>query len=53
MLSKKNIMVDFQKYIHPTYKQIGQPFLPFMSIIDLLFNEGQDSYKILMSNNMG
>ena len=51
--NKKNIMVEFQKYIHPTYKQIGQPFLPFMSIIDLLFNEGQDSYKILMSNNMG
>jgi len=26
--------------------------MPYMSIIDLLFNEGEDSYNILMLNNM-
>ncbi len=47
----EGIGVYFQKYIHPTYKQIGWDFLPYMSIIDLLFNSGEDSYKILMSKN--
>jgi hypothetical protein len=47
------IMINFQDYIHPVYKQIGRDFLPYMSIIDLLFNEGGKSYDILMSNNVG
>jgi len=46
------IVVEFQNYIHPIYRQMGRDFLPYMSIIDLLFNEGDKSYEILMSNNM-
>ena len=47
------IVVEFQNYIHPVYRQMGRDFLPYMSIIDLLFNEGEKSYEILMSNNIG
>ena len=47
------IVVEFQNYIHPVYRQMGRDFLPYMSIIDLLFNEGDKSYEILMSNNIG
>ena len=47
------IVVEFQNYIHPIYRQMGRDFLPYMSIIDLLFNEGDKSYEILMSNNIG
>ena len=47
------IVVEFQNYIHPIYRQMGRDFLPYMSIIDLLFNEGDKSYDILMSNNIG
>ena len=46
------IVVEFQNYIHPVYRQMGRDFLPYMSIIDLLFNEGGKSYDILMSNNI-
>lgn len=45
------VEVYFQKYKHPIYKQIGWNFLPYMSVIDLLFNTGEESYKILMSGD--
>ena len=45
------IEVYFQKYKHPIYKQVGWGFIPYMSIIDLLFNKGNESFKILMSKN--
>ena len=49
----KKIIVEFQNYTHPIYNQVGRTFLPYMSIVDLLFNEGERSYDILMSNNIG
>lgn len=42
----------FQDYHHPVYKQMHGDFLPNMSIIDLLFNEGPHSLDILMSGNI-
>lgn len=44
---KAGVAVDFQNYKHPAYTQLHEPFLPNMSIIDLLFNEGQNSLRIL------
>ena len=43
----------FQEYRHPTYPQLHGPFEPYMSVIDLLFNAGAESMKILMSGNAG
>jgi len=48
----KGIEVYFQKYIHPTYIQINGKFLNNMSFIDLIFNEGPNSKKIFMKNNV-
>jgi hypothetical protein len=48
---KSAVELYFQKYNHPVYAQKGNDFLPYMSIIDLLFNEGEKSYDILMSGN--
>lgn len=48
---KNSIEVYFQNYIHPQYDQKTDKFIKNMSIIDLLFNEGPNSYKILMQNN--
>jgi hypothetical protein len=45
------IKAHFQDYRHPSYRQLHGDFLPYMSIIDLLFNEGSRSYGILMSGN--
>lgn len=41
------IKIEFHDYIHPTYAQINNGFVTYMSIIDLLFNHGNDSLKIL------
>jgi hypothetical protein len=45
------IEVYFQDYKHPVYKQLHGDFLPYMSLIDILFNEGPKSKEIILSNN--
>lgn len=41
------IEVRFQDYAHPVYRQRYGAFVPRLSIIDLLFNEGPRSLEIL------
>ena len=41
------IRVEFQDYKHPVYKQLYGDFVPYLSIVDLLFNHGRDSLFIL------
>ncbi|MGZ6467873.1 MAG: WbqC family protein [Bdellovibrionota bacterium] len=41
----------FQSYVHPVYKRLHGEFASHMSIIDLLFNHGDESLEILMSGN--
>jgi hypothetical protein len=50
---KKDIRVYFQEYKHPEYTQLNtKQFVPYLSIIDLYFNCGPESLKILMQNNI-
>jgi hypothetical protein len=44
---KNNIELIWQEYKHPTYKQLYEDFIPQLSIIDLLFNEGPNSKNII------
>jgi len=44
---KNKINVKFQNFKHPIYKQIYHPFIPNMAAIDLLFNKGEESAKII------
>jgi hypothetical protein len=44
------IGVSLYNFTHPVYKQIYEPFIPKMSSIDLLFNHGPKSIRIL--NNL-
>jgi len=37
---KNGIELYYHNYEHPIYNQLYPPFLPYMGIIDLLFNEG-------------
>jgi hypothetical protein len=46
------IMVHFQDYQHPCYNQLYGKFEPYLSVIDLLFNEGPKSREIIMSGNI-
>lgn len=49
VFAEAGITVVLQHYEHPTYRQLAQPFLPFASTLDLLFNEGDDALAILRS----
>jgi hypothetical protein len=44
------IKILYEKFQHPTYNQIHGSFIPNMSIIDLLFNEGDKSKEILLNS---
>lgn len=50
IFENENISVIFEKFEHPTYSQKYSKFLPNMSIIDLLFNEGNNSKNILKNS---
>jgi len=41
------IEVKFQDYHHPLYTQLFGDFIPYLSVIDLIFNHGRDSLAIL------
>ncbi|MBN2569182.1 MAG: WbqC family protein [Deltaproteobacteria bacterium] len=47
---KKGIKIYFQDYKHPTYPQLHGEFISHLSVIDLLFNCGPDSRRILTEN---
>lgn len=41
------IQVVFQHFLHPIYPQLHEPFLPCMSVLDLLMNHGSRSMEII------
>ena len=47
LFENNQIKIIFEEFKHPTYSQMNLKFLPNMSIIDLLFNEGDNSINIL------
>jgi hypothetical protein len=49
---KGGVKILFQDYVHPQYPQMHDGFTPFLTILDLLFNCGPDSFDILMSGNI-
>jgi len=46
---QKNITVRYHQYNHPEYRQLYGDFIPYMSALDLLFNEGPNSLSIIRS----
>ena len=44
-----NAEVLFHTYVHPEYKQLFPPFVPYASTIDLIFNEGDRAMEIIRS----
>ncbi len=43
------IQLSYHSYVHPTYQQLYGDFLPYLSVVDLLFNEGPNSLEIIRS----
>ncbi len=52
MFSDSGVKVHFQDYEHPIYKQRFDGFEPYMCILDLVFNHGEDSMNIIEQNNI-
>lgn len=44
---RNQINISFQNYSHPVYPQLFGSFLPYMSILDLLLNEGPNSLAVI------
>lgn len=47
---ENSIELIYQQFKHPVYHQLWGDFIPNLSIIDLLFNEGERSLQILKEN---
>lgn len=47
LFSVRNIRLDYHEYRHPEYRQQFGEFVPYLSALDLLFNEGPDSSSIV------
>lgn len=48
IFARENIKLFYQDFQHPQYRQCYEPFEPYMSIIDLMFNHGEKSKEILL-----
>jgi len=51
--SESGIRVEYHEFRHPEYRQLHGDFLPAMSTIDLLFNEGPRSRDIVRRLEVG
>jgi len=49
---EQGIKVFFQDYQPPHYQQLWGGFVPYLGIIDLLFNEGHQSLEIIFKGNI-
>lgn len=47
----RGIEVHFQEYRHPTYPQRYEPFVSHLSVVDLLFNCGEESLSTLRNED--
>jgi hypothetical protein len=48
---QEGIKLEYHDYVHPEYKQQFDGFIPYLSVIDLLFNYGADSSRIICGKN--
>lgn len=45
--AREGITIEYQDYKHPVYRQLYGDFMPHLSVVDLLFNHGDESLSIL------
>lgn len=49
--AENGIKLYFQNYKHPNYQQLHGTFEPYMSALDLIFNEGPNGLQVLLQGN--
>lgn len=52
IFSEQNIELKYQVFQHPVYSQLYGNFIPYLSVIDLLFNEGARSLEIIRAGQV-
>lgn len=53
VLRQRGVDISFQNYEHPQYRQVFAPFQPFASVIDLIFNRGDEAAAVMRSGRKG
>lgn len=53
LFAERSIELVYHVYTHPTYRQIHGAFEPYLSVLDLLMNEGPASLEIIRSGRGG
>lgn len=48
---KNGIALQYTDFSHPVYHQLWNKFLPNLSIVDLLFNEGYENSSMIIKNS--
>jgi hypothetical protein len=49
IFAEHGIKIEYQDYKHPIYNQLYGDFIPYLSVVDLLFNHGEESLSILLN----
>jgi hypothetical protein len=49
MFEREGITLEYAHFVHPEYQQLWGVFIPNLSILDLIFNEGNKSLNIILS----
>ena len=51
LFQENQIQVEWQNFVHPVYPQLHGNFLPYLSVLDLVLNCGNESKKYIKNNN--
>lgn len=51
LFARAGIRVEYQSYRHPVYPQVHGEFVSHLSVVDLIFNCGPESARILKGDN--
>lgn len=52
LCKRHGIRVEFQRYAHPTYRQLHEPFLSHLSVLDLLLCEGKVAARRILRSTL-
>ncbi len=53
LFSQNGIRLCYHGYQHPVYSQLYGEFIPYLSVVDLLFNHGGESLGLLTNKKLG
>lgn len=52
LFQDEGILITFQDFEHPIYSQLRGEFVPYLPVMDLLFNEGDKALSIIKSGKV-